>query len=75
MLHDVKNEDGIRNFFQDMYELYIKVSSNLTFSFECNSVLRFFVNDNDTSVAHPFFCRSYKYFVPGGLTPCTNDFH
>ena len=25
MLHDVKNEEGIKNFFQEMYETYMKV--------------------------------------------------
>jgi len=31
LLHDVKNEDGIRQFFLDVWEAYVKVSTSIFF--------------------------------------------
>lgn len=33
MVHDTKNEDGIKNFFMEIYEMYIKVS--IILFYEC----------------------------------------
>lgn len=34
MVHDVKNEDGIKNFFLEIYEMFIKV--RVIFKIVCN---------------------------------------
>jgi hypothetical protein len=31
LLHEAKNDDGIKSFFVDVWELYLKVSHNLLF--------------------------------------------
>lgn len=30
MVHDTKNEDGIKSFFMEIYEMYIKVSADVS---------------------------------------------
>jgi hypothetical protein len=35
LLHEAKNDDGIRSFFNDVWELYVKVSFVLRNFFNC----------------------------------------
>jgi trafficking protein particle complex subunit 2 len=34
LLHTGKNDDAIRNFFQDVYELYVKLSMNPFYQYD-----------------------------------------
>ena len=39
MVHDSKNDDGIKNFFNEMYETYIKVILHIDFDFILKSII------------------------------------
>lgn len=45
LLHTGKNEDSIRNFFQDVYELYVKVGGHV-----CCVLMRYVVG---RALSHP----------------------
>jgi len=34
LLHGGKNEDSVKNFFQEIYELYVKVSMNPFYNYD-----------------------------------------
>ena len=39
MVHDSKNDDGIKNFFNEMYETYIKVILHIDSDFILKSII------------------------------------
>lgn len=51
LLHETKNDDGIKVFFNDLWELYVKVRS-LFFSLLFGQAFNGFKKDGDESVPH-----------------------
>jgi len=62
LLHDVKNEDGIRQFFLDVWEAYVKVSVSFEASDNLHLISRSLTPDRTQPIPHAYDADTESLF-------------